>query len=134
MPPAALFLIWTASLFLCSADTRVALDEFQGVWKTTAENYDNRFFEISDATITFETGAGKQDIYYIRAVTKSAGDEDNVYTINYDNIEGTEFKLSFYYQEVHGGVIHFKNQKDIEWTRIDSMQSKESSNFKESQN
>lgn len=118
IPSGALFLIWTACLLMCSGDTRVALDEFQGIWKTTALNYDDRFFEISDSTISFGTGNGEQDIYYILAATKHTEDKDTVYTITYDNIEGIEFKLSFYYQQSNGGVIQFKNHKDIEWTRI----------------
>jgi hypothetical protein len=125
MSSTALLLISTVSLFLCSGDARVSADEFKGVWKTTDLNYDDRFFEISDATVTFGTGNGKQDMYYIRAVTKSAGDKDTVYTITYHNIKGTDFKLCFYYRQAHGGVIQFKNQKDIEWTRVNSMQSKE---------
>ena len=120
MPFAALFLLWMASLFLCSSDARVALDEFQGVWRTTAENYADRFFEISDSTLTFGTGDGSQTIYYIRTVTKSTGDKDNVYTISYDNIEGTDFKLFFYYQPSQGGVIRFKNQEDVKWTRLNT--------------
>ncbi len=129
IPSGALFLIWMASLFLCSPDTRVGLDEFDGVWKTTAENYDDRFFEISDSTITFGTGDATQDIYFIHAVTKSAEDQGTVYTISYDNIEGTKFKISFYYQPSHGGVIYFKNQKDVKWTRLNSMQSKKLSDM-----
>jgi hypothetical protein len=132
MPSATLFVIWMASLWLCSGDTRVALDEFQGVWKTTSANYDDRFFEIANTTITFGTGDGKQDIYYIRAATKRAEDKDTVYTITYENPEGTEFRLSFYYQQSRGGVIQLKNQRDIEWARINSMPGKELSEANES--
>lgn len=134
MPAAALLFIWMASLFMCSADTRVTLDEFQGVWQTAAVNYDDRFFEISGATITFGTGDCRQDIYYIRKATKRTADKDTVYTITCDNIEGTEFKLSFYYRQAHGAVIQFRNQKHIEWTRINSTQSKELPGINESSN
>ena len=132
MPSAALLFMWTASLLLCGADARVALDEFQGVWKTTAVNYEDRFFEISSSTITFGTGNGKQDVYYIRAATKRIEGNDAVYTIAYDNIEGTEFKLCFYYHRSREGVIQFKNQRDIEWTRVNSRQGQELPDVNES--
>ena len=51
--------ILSFSLFLCRGDNRVTVDEFLGVWKTTAQNYEDRVFEISDTTITFGTGNGK---------------------------------------------------------------------------
>ena len=62
IPSATILFIWTASLWLCSTDARVALDEFQGVWKTTDANYEDRFFEISESTIAFGTGNGKQEL------------------------------------------------------------------------
>jgi hypothetical protein len=117
VPSVVLFSILSLSLLLCSGDNRVTLDEFLGVWKTTALNYEDRFFEISDSTIAFGTGNGKQDICYIQAATKTVEDKDILYTITYANLEKTEFKLSFYYKKDHGGVIQFKNQMDIEWTR-----------------
>ena len=117
VPSVALFSILSLSLFLCSGDNRVAPDEFLGVWKTTALNYEDRFFEISDSTITFGTGNGKKDICCIQAATKTVEDKDILYTITYANLEKTEFKLSFYYKKDHGGVIQFKNQMDVEWTR-----------------
>jgi hypothetical protein len=113
----ALFFLLALSLFLCSRDTRVTLDEFVGVWNTTAINYEDRFFKISDSTIAFGIGDGKQDIYYIQAVTQTLEDKKHLYTISYENIEKTDFKLSFYYDRDAGGVIRFKNQMDIEWTR-----------------
>jgi hypothetical protein len=117
VPSVVLFSILSLSLFLCSGDNRVTLDEFLGIWKTTALNYEDRFFEISESTLTFGTGNGKQDICYIQAATKTVEDKDILYTITYANSEKTEFKLSFYYKKDHGGVILFKNQMDIEWTR-----------------
>ena len=113
----ALFLFVSLSIIFCSKDTRVNLDEFCGVWKTSAENYEDRFFEITDSTIAFGIGNGKQKIYYIQAVTKTVEDKKNLYTITYENIEETDFKLSFYYNQNSGGVIRFKNQMDTEWTR-----------------
>jgi hypothetical protein len=104
-------------LLFCSAGNRAALDEFMGVWKTTADQYEERFFEIADATITFGIGDGKQDTCYIRDVTKAVEDKGTLYTITYQNIEETDFKLSFYYKQDDGGVIQFENRMDIEWTR-----------------
>ena len=112
-----LVLLVTLAIIFCSNDSRVTLDKFYGLWKTTAENYEDRFFEITDSTIAFGIGNGKQDIYYIQAVTKTVEDKQNLYTITCENIEETDFKLSFYYDRNAGGVIRFKNQMDIEWTR-----------------
>ena len=132
MLSATVFLIWIASLFLCSASRSVALDEFEGVWKTTAKNYNDRFFEISDSTITFGTGDGTQDIFFIHSATKTSGDQGIIITLSFDNTADTEFKLSFYYKPYHGGVIYFKNQRDVKWARVNSMQGQKSSDISES--
>ena len=113
----ALFVFLPLFYFLCSGDSRVTLDKFLGVWKTTAANYEDRFIEITTSTIAFGIGDGKQDIYHIQAVTKVVEDKKNLYTLTFENIEETDFKLSFYYNQNSGGVIRFKNQSDIEWTR-----------------
>ena len=112
-----LFLFVCLSIIFCSKDSHVTLDEFCGLWETSAENYEDRFFEITDSTIAFGIGNDKQDIYYIQAVTKTVEDKKNLYTITYEDIEETDFQLSFYYERNAGGVIRFKNQSDIEWTR-----------------
>ena len=112
-----LVLFISLSIIFCSKDSRVALDEFYGVWKTSAVNYEDRFFEITDSTIAFGIGNGKQNIFYIQEATKTAEDNKSLYTITYEDIQKTDFQLSFYYDRKAVGIIRFKNQSDIEWTR-----------------
>ncbi len=96
--------------------TQTVPDGLVGVWKTAAPKYADRFLELRKTTISF--GTGGQDFYTrtIVAVEKRRQDDNRLYTVFYVNSEG-EYKFSFYYEPVSGGVIRYKNQKSIAWSR-----------------
>jgi hypothetical protein len=88
-----------------------------GRWTTSEPRYTDRFFELSKTTVTYGLGGDKKDVCVISSIEKSVQDNDTLYTINYHNIDGTEYTRSFYYYPANGGVIKFKNQKSIKWTK-----------------
>jgi hypothetical protein len=104
--------------FQCGKN-RTAPDHLIGVWKTSEPKYEDRFFEIDRSTITFGIGEGNIDTHSITniEIEKVAEAKGNLYTIYYKNKEGEESKFSFYYNPTDHGVIRFKNQDQIVWTR-----------------
>jgi hypothetical protein len=97
-------------------------DDLIGVWKTSTPQYEDRFFEIKKDEIIFGTGEGNSDTHRINNIEmeKIRGVESRLYTIHYKNLEGQECKFSFYYDPTKRGVIRFKNQEKMVWTREES--------------
>jgi hypothetical protein len=92
-------------------------DSLIGRWTTSESRYKDRFFELSKTTFTYGLGEDKIDVHFISSIEKSVQDNNTLYTINYHNIDGLEYTRSFYYYPANGGVIKFKNQKNVEWTK-----------------
>lgn len=111
-------LVLISTLLLCTPEADVSIDSFLGVWKTSAPKYKDRFFKISESTITFGIGNGNSNKFIVDHVIKEVEEKKTVYTISYNDVEGSDFKLAFYYTPKNNGVIRFKNQQEIEWTRI----------------
>jgi len=88
-----------------------------GTWTASEQKYTDRFFELTQNTVTFGIGKEKTSVYDISNVEKDVRDNDLLYTIKYHNSDGVQYTLSFYYDATNGGVIKFKNQKDIEWRK-----------------
>ncbi len=89
---------------------------FFGEWITSNSKYKDRFFELTEVTITFGVGGDKINVYFILSIEKDTQD-NTYYTISYRNLNGMKFKTSFYYDPEKEDVIRFKNQMDVEWVR-----------------
>lgn len=101
-----------------SKSAETLLSEFKGVWKTTAPQYADRFWEIRGNEIIFGTGGESFTSHTVFRVKEVVRDGKSLYTIFYSNPEGQEYGLSFYYHPGRdGGTIKFKNQQQMEWTR-----------------
>ncbi len=92
-------------------------DALVGVWKTSTAKYADRFFEITKDVIIFGTGDGNSNLHLIDNIDTLREDQTILYTITYLNPEGQPYNFSFYYDPAHDGVIRFKNQKQIAWTK-----------------
>ncbi len=88
-----------------------------GRWTTSEPRYKDRFFELSKETFTYGLGEDKIDVHVISSIEKGVQDNNTLYTINYHNLDGLEYTRSFYYFPANGGVITFKNQKDVKWIK-----------------
>jgi len=102
----------------CGRKTPVP-DNLIGVWETAAPAYADRFFEIKTDEIIFGTGEEKFDTYPITKIKieKDCEEQGTLYVICYKNIEGQEYKFSFYYNPANQGTIRFKNQQEMVWTK-----------------
>lgn len=92
-------------------------DNLFGTWTTSEQKYTDRFFELSQNTVTFGIGKNKTNVYNISKIEKVVQDNEVLYTIKYHSSDGVQYSLSFYYDATNGGVIKFKNQKHILWTK-----------------
>jgi hypothetical protein len=100
-------------------NNEISSDDLIGVWKTSEPKYTDRSFEITKGTITFGIGEGNFEIYSIKKIRmeKIAEEKSILYTIYYENSDGDENIFAFYYTPEKGGIIRFKNQRQIEWEK-----------------
>ncbi len=94
--------------------------EFIGVWETGNVRYEDRFFEITRTSLAFGVGDGSVETYPIVAVERGADRDPGLHTLSYRNRDGHEYRLSFYYEPRDAGVIRFKHQRDVLWTKARS--------------
>ena len=102
-----------------SRESATVPDKLVGTWKTSAPKYVDRSFEITKNVIVLGTGQGNTDIHSISNIQEARDGEGILYTFSYTNREGQPDRFSFYYDSARGGVIRFKNQQEIEWTRAE---------------
>lgn len=90
-------------------------DALVGVWKTSARQYEDRFFELTKHEIGFGTVDGDVAVYEILRVEPGKVPASR-YAIYYTSEEGQEYKLSIDHDR-RQGVIRFENQKRIAWRK-----------------
>ena len=94
-------------------------EELIGVWVTKDPNYFDRPFEIKKNTVIFEQGLGYLDfdVFPIEGGKKTELEGKTLYTIYYTIPSGKKFEFSFFYSAANGGIIRFKNQPEMTWTK-----------------
>ncbi len=94
-------------------------EELIGVWVTDDPRYVDHPFEIKKDTLIFEQGLGffDFDVFPIGDLEKMDEDGNTLYIIHYLLPAGRKFEFSFYYAPTEGGVIRFKNQPEMKWTK-----------------
>jgi len=120
MTPKRLSVLVTILMLLLGCQSRKATavpDELVGVWKTLNEQYADRSFEITKTGIIFSIGDGQVDFHSIAAAAQAREGEALLYTIVYLNEARQEYRFTFYFEPSNGGVIRWKNQRDIEWVK-----------------
>ena len=94
-------------------------DKLIGVWVTDDPKYVAHPFEIKKETLIFEQGLGYLDfdVFPIVDLEKKDAGGSTLYIIHYVLPAGKKFEFSFYYTPTEGGVIRFKNQPEMKWTK-----------------
>jgi hypothetical protein len=108
------------SLLGCRAaqEPVVVPPELIGVWKTADPRYEDRYFELTIDTITLAMGEDTKESYPIQKLEKSQEMRTALYSLTYRNlVEGVTDTLLFSYDQRGGGVIRFKDQRNLEWTK-----------------
>ena len=106
------------SVFICFSRQHTRLPEnLIGTWTTSELKYSDCFFELTQMTVIYGIGKKKANVCFISSAEKNVQDNNVLYTINYYDTHGIQYTRSFYYDATNGGVIKFKNQKHIPWTK-----------------
>jgi len=111
------FALLATTLGCQSAKDNTVPNALVGVWKTSAQKYADRFFEITADQVIFAIGGGKTDSHPIAEIETLREGARILYTITYLSAEAKKYKFSFYYDPADGGVIRFKNQQHIAWAK-----------------
>ncbi len=119
----AIFLVLAVPIFVwgCQLNEDETLPpELVGVWTSAAPRFKDDTLELSKEHIVFTSGAFQDfiSVNFIQKVEKRPERNHVFYTIHYENIEGQEYKFSFYYYPAKGNVIRLKNQVEFEWRKI----------------
>ncbi len=120
MTPRRLSVLVTILMLLLGCQSRKSTtvpDELVGVWKTLNTQYADRFLWITNTSIIFGTGDGQIAFYPIVAVEQAREGEALLYTILYLNEARQQYRFLFYFEPSNGGVIRWKNKRDIEWAK-----------------
>jgi len=111
------FAILTTPVACQSRKNTAVPDDLVGVWTTTEPKYTDRFLEFTTGGIFFGTSEGNVDIHPIVNIEHTRENQNTLYTISYATPEGREAAFSFYHDPANDGVIRFKNQQHIAWTK-----------------
>ena len=103
----------------CGAKITSVPESLVGIWRTGAPNYADRFFELRKNEVVFQIGEGKFDTHRISKIEKEESRKEKrmLYIIYYKGEGGDETKFLFYHYPEEMGVIRFKNQQEMVWTK-----------------
>lgn len=110
------------SFFGCeSRELETFPGELLGVWETSAPRYQDCFFELAKHLIIFAnlTAIDNIQVNCIQEIEEIRKGRRRLYIIHYEDAEGQEYEFPLYYDPVRGGVIRFKHQEQILWTKMD---------------
>jgi hypothetical protein len=96
-----------------------------GVWRSNTPGYEDRYFQFARRNLVFGTGGIEGEAYMVAEVQSSPVDEGAqggaskrmLVTIRYMKTDKLEYELSFYYDPEPAGLITFKNQEHLKWTK-----------------
>ena len=99
--------------------TRTVPDELLGHWTTKAAKYADTFFELQRDTLILGLADGRTQVRPVVRVEKVVQDSQPLFTVYYldpSDPGRTEAKFALYF-DAGSGVIRWKNQREIAWTR-----------------
>ena len=96
----------------------LSMKDLRGVWKTSHPQYEDRFLQFDDQTITFGWGDAGVASYTLKDMHCDPQKAGILVQMQYVDNASTEFQFSFYYVDLKGGMIRMKSNKKIHWYRI----------------
>ncbi len=97
---------------------RTIPDELIGEWVSSHPRYMDRGFKLSRTSIAFYAGEGGTQVfvYPIDRVETSPAENGTLYVVQYSDSAGRN-QFSFFHEPDPHGVIRFKNQPEMEWSK-----------------
>ncbi len=100
-------------------NARSVPEELLGTWATSARKYAESSLEFTDESIIFKSGPKYVDVNDIAKIEKVPEEGRTLYNVFYEGAEGGKCKLSLYRYDrgEKQGIIRFKNQREVYWTK-----------------
>ena len=118
LPTIAILLVWWLVAPQKDPSTRrIKPEDLNGIWTTSSSEYKDRFLEFDDGMITFGRGEAGTASYLIDKIECENVGESLLVHIRYSDTDSTDYRISFFYFDRHGGTLRLKNQADVHWTR-----------------
>ncbi len=112
-----IFILLFMLLLSCTKKTELP-SNFKGTWTTESEQYENRFIEIGGRLITFGTGEGDPNVYFIKKISCKKIDRSEEYIFTCSNTEDTEFKFIIYFERDESGLLmRLNNPRQVIWKK-----------------
>jgi hypothetical protein len=104
--------------FGCSRNTDVP-GELIGVWETSAPKYADRHLAFDEYYVTLGLGAGEEVSYIIKNIEAKQENGGTAYTFDYEDSEGEDWTLAFYFEAANDGLIILNNSDNV-WKKVKS--------------
>lgn len=103
----------------CSQENpRLLPRQLAGMWTTDEPRYKDRFLELYTTYVIIGAGPSQPpQVQVIDSVKREPAGNEDAYTIESSDLDGTEHVMTLQFNPDHGGEIRFKNQKNIVWRR-----------------
>ena len=85
-----------------------------GVWKTSAPQYEDRYLQFTENTLTYGIGNGEKVSHTIEKIDVNQGSNETIYSFHYKDAEGDKWTLTLTYRPE--GTIQLKNKNEI-WVK-----------------
>ena len=89
--------------------------ELEGIWRCDDTRYRDRFLRLSPSIVALGIGDRQMFVHSIKRAEHQKIDNRTLYTIYYNDKEGLEQKMAFYYDASGEGTLYFKHQPHITW-------------------
>jgi hypothetical protein len=94
-------------------------DELYGKWTTTEPRYEDRYFALSQSTVTFGQGDNGIAVYTLNRIQGVQETDQIFYVVTFQDDEGTEYSQSLFFENDDKDGLMFKNQKGVVWHKQD---------------
>lgn len=109
-------LLMSLMLSGCARNTDVP-QKLIGIWKTQAPKYADRFLAFDEYYLTLGLGAAGESSYIIKEIDERKQNSGTAYTFHYEDSEGEEWTLAFYYEPSDNGIIVLNNSNNV-WKKV----------------
>jgi hypothetical protein len=89
-----------------------------GIWKTSAPEYEDRYLKITEDSLTYGIGEGKEVSHTMERIDVKQENGETIYTFHYKDMEGEKWSLTLIYNPLSKGTVRLKNKNDI-WEKVE---------------
>ena len=97
----------------------VTMADLKGVWTTSHPDYQDRFLQFDDDTVSFGWGAEGVGSYSIDNIESELGTDGTLVQLRYHDLASVVYRFTFWYVDQDHGLIRMKNRKDVYWVHTD---------------